>query len=93
MNFINIPWGGVRRSTFDHWFASNPDHSYYEETGNFTSYTEPLANTGGWAAFSSDSMGNAPSLALLMDNDEGTLRLGDAGTIANRDYTVFEVLL
>ncbi len=90
ISFINIPWGGVRRSTFDHWFATLPDHTYYEETGNFTSYTELLSNTGGWAAFSSDPLGDAPSLALLMDNDEGTLRLGDAGTIANRDYTVFE---
>ncbi len=90
ITFINIPWGGVRRSTFDHFFASLPDHSYFEETGTFTSYTENLINTGGWAAFSSDPLGNAPSLALIMDNDEGVLRLGDAGTIANRDYTVFE---
>lgn len=90
MNFINIPWGGVRRSTYDHWFSSNTDHTYQEETGVFTSYSKALSQTGGWAAFSSDVQGNAPSLALLMDNDEGTLRMGDAGTIANRDYTVFE---
>jgi hypothetical protein len=90
ISFINIPWGGVRRSTYDHWFASNPDHTYYEETGTFTSYTELLTNTGGWAAFSSDPLGSAPTLALIMDNDEGTLRLGDAGQISNRDYTVFE---
>ena len=90
MNFINIPWGGVRRSTYDHWFSSNTDHTYQEETGVFTSYSQPLNQTGGWAAFSSDAQGDAPTLALLMDNDEGTLRLGDAGTIANRDYTVFE---
>ncbi len=90
MTFINVPWGGVRRSTYDHWFASLPDHSYIEQTGNFTSYSEQLSDTGGWAAFSSDAMGNAPSLGLLMDNDEGVLRLGDAGSIANRDYTVFE---
>lgn len=93
MNFINIPWGGVRRSTYDYWFTSNPDQTYQHTEGIYgsgTVYLEPLSNTGGWAAFSSDSTGVAPTLALLMDNDEGTLRMGDAGTIANRDYTVFE---
>ena len=90
IDFINIPWGGVRRSTYDHWFSSNTDHTYQEETGVYTSYSKALNTTGGWAAWSSDAAGNAPSLGLLMDNDEGTLRLGDAGTIANRDYTVFE---
>lgn len=90
MDFINIPWGGVRRSTYDHWFSSNPDHTYQEEMGNFGDYLESFANTGGWAAWSSNSAGDQPSLALLMDNTQGTLRMGDAGTIANRDYTVFE---
>jgi hypothetical protein len=90
MNFINIPWGGVRRSTYDHWFSSNTDHTYQEQTGTFGSYLKSFNLTGGWAAFSSDALGNAPSLALLMDNNEGTLRMGDAGTISSRDYTVFE---
>lgn len=90
MTFINIPWGGVRRSTYDHWFSSNPDHTYQEETGNFGDYTENFTNTGGWAAWSSSSAGDLPSLALIMNNAEGVLRMGDAGTIANRDYTVFE---
>ncbi len=90
INFINIPWGGVRRSTYDHWFSSNTDHTYQEENGTFTSYAKAFNQTGGWAAFSSDALGSTPTLALLMDNDEGTLRMGDAGTIANRDYTVFE---
>jgi hypothetical protein len=91
MNFINIPWGGVRRSTYDHWFSSNPDHTYQEQIGTFGSgYVKNFNLTGGWAAFSSNALGNAPSLALLMDNNEGTLRMGDAGTISSRDYTVFE---
>jgi hypothetical protein len=90
IDFINIPWGGVRRSTYDHWFSSNTDHTFQEETGIYTSYTKNLNLTGGWAAWSSDAAGTTPSLALIMDNSEGTLRLGDAGTIASRDYTVFE---
>lgn len=90
MNFINIPWGGVRQSTYDHWFSSNTDHTYQEETGSYTSYHEQLNNTGGWAAWSTNAQGNAPTLALLMYNGSGVLRMGDAGTISNRDYTVFE---
>ncbi len=90
MNFINIPWGGVRRSTYDHWFVSNTDHTYQEYTGTFGAYTQSFTTNAGWAAFSSDALGNAPSMGLLMDNSEGTLRMGDAGNIDNRDYTVFE---
>lgn len=90
IDFINIPWGGVRRSTYDYWFSSLPDLSYQQEVGSYGTYLEQLPNTGGWAAWSTDSSGHAPSLALIMDNTEGVLRMGDAGTIANRDYTVYE---
>lgn len=90
LDFINIPWGGVRRSTYDHWFSSNPDNTYQEETGVFGDYLQGLNTTGGWAAWSSNAAGTAPTLGLLINNNSGTLRMGDAGTIANRDYTVFE---
>jgi hypothetical protein len=90
---VNVPWGGVRRSVYDHFFVSNPDNSFDQAEGTFGSLRIPTPETNGWVAFSSDSQGDAPAMAILINNDNstgnGTLNLGDAGSVLLRNYTVY----
>lgn len=90
---MNVPWGGIRRSSLDHWFVSDVNNDYQEEDGTFGSGLSFTTNqTNGWVGFSSDQNGMAPSLAVMVNNDAGVLRMGDAGTTSNRDYTVMSVI-
>jgi hypothetical protein len=91
IDHINMPWGGVRHSTYGNFFLSNSDNTFAEKTGSFGSSTNafPTASTNGWVAFSNNASGSLPSLGLLADHSFGTTRLGDAGNIPSRNYTVY----
>lgn len=78
INHLNMPWGGVRHSTFGNFFVSNKNNSYMHRTGDFASTSFTTSNTNGWVGFSSNSTGNAPSLGLLSDKSTGLIRIGDA---------------
>jgi hypothetical protein len=99
MNFINVPWGGVRNSSLDHFFISAPDDSY--TLANAVYGQGPVVqtgSTGGWMGWSNDEAGNSP--ALLMVHPQTTVtnnnvfRYGSAGANPNnpRDYNVFEMI-
>lgn len=90
----NLPWGGVRRSTYDNFFVSNADNSYQHVEGLFSNNTSfQFTETNGWIAFSSNDTGTSPSLGLIVNNDQGVLRTGDAGgTVENRNYTVYSAI-
>ncbi len=90
---MNVPWGGVRRSNMDHWFVSDIQNGYQEYEGTFGAGTIfNTDETNGWVAFSSDANGDAPSLAIVVNNDAGVLRIGDAGSTSDRDYTVYSAI-
>ncbi len=100
INHINIPWGGVRISSLEHFFVSNPDGTYTERLDRFGSKSakDKLTNTDGWMIYSGDKTGKAPAFGMVFGNDETknevTFRYGHAGRqIENnpRDYNVFTI--
>ena len=49
-SFLNMPWGGVRRTTTEHAFLANPDGTTWSAalTNSFGPVTSPYNDTGGW---------------------------------------------
>ena len=101
MNFLNVPWGGVRNSSLDHFFISTPVHDYNLTTGLYgQTPVIQTANTGGWVAWSSHIEGDSPTLGMAHPTTTNTygnkFRYGDAGNLSNvnnlRDYHVFEMI-
>ena len=101
INFLNMPWGGVRNSNLEHFFISSPNNSY---SNSHAIYGQgPIvqtASTGGWVAWSDDSLGRSQALAMAhpitTNTNNSVFRYGDAGNLAaswnNRDYHVFEMI-
>jgi len=101
ISFLNMPWGGVRNSNLDHFFISTPTNNYNLTTGLYgQTPVVQTVNTGGWVAWSSDSTGNSPALAMAhpktTNTNNNVFRYGDAGNLSatwnNRDYHVFEMI-
>ena len=101
ISFLNMPWGGVRNSNLDHFFISTPTDNYNLTTGLYgQTPVVQTVNTGGWVAWSSDSTGNSPALAMAhpktTNTNNNVFRYGDAGNLSatwnNRDYHVFEMI-
>jgi hypothetical protein len=101
ISFLNMPWGGVRNSTLDHFFISNSDNTF---TNSHAIYGQgpvvQTSSTGGWVAWSNDSTGNSATLAmahpLTTNTNNSVFRYGEAGNLSanwnNRDYNVFEMI-
>ncbi|OHX64567.1 hypothetical protein NH26_23635 [Flammeovirga pacifica] len=90
MDHINAPWGGVRRSAYDHNFMSNSDNSYSEVVGNFSTLPNTkFTETNGWVAFSTNQSGTGPSMGLMVNNASGLMRVGDASGGDSRDFSVY----
>lgn len=89
INHINMPWGGVRHSTFGNFFVSNSNGTYAHKTGGFATTVFETNETDGWVGFSSNNQGTAPSLGLVSDNSTGKIRVGDAPNIPQRNYTAY----
>jgi hypothetical protein len=101
IDFLNIPWGGVRNSSLDHFFISTPINDYNISPGQYG--LTPIittATTGGWVAWSNDTLGNAPALGmahpLTTNTNDNVFRYGDAGDLSapwnDRDFHVFEMI-
>ncbi|NDV62073.1 hypothetical protein G0Q06_06410 [Puniceicoccales bacterium CK1056] len=76
LNRHNLPWGGVRRTSAEYGFISNPDGTSWgdpvtELWGD--GLTESFAETGGWAAFSDSPTGNSPVLGLVYGPESAPL--------------------
>lgn len=91
-NRHNLPWGGVRRTSMEYAFLSNPDGQSWgppvtEDWGE--GRTDWFRETGGWIAFSDAPDGSTPGLALVYGKDpllrlpqqfrDSLIRLGYAG--------------
>ncbi|UXX79856.1 hypothetical protein N7E81_01890 [Reichenbachiella carrageenanivorans] len=97
LNHLNVPWGGVRESSLQHLFISNPKQGFEMVQAQFgEGKSIKTRDTGGWVAFSSDAAGDAPALGLVYPVDESRLpdimRYGTAGSVKNRDYHVFSII-
>ena len=101
ISFLNIPWGGVRASNLNYFFISNSDNTYEESSvlyGNGPVVQTAL--TGGWVAWSNDSLGNSYALGMAhpktTNTNNNVFRYGDAGDLNaswnERDYHVFEMI-
>lgn len=99
ISFLNIPWGGVRNSSLDHFFISDQSNNYTNSPGLYgQTPVIQTASTGGWMAWANDSLGNSQSLGMahpVGTNTNGNVfRYGDAGNLSTnqRDYNVFEMI-
>ena len=101
INFLNMPWGGVRNSSLDHFFISTPTNNYTISSGLYgQTPVVPTAITGGWVAWSNDTLGNSPALGMAhpitTNTNNSVFRYGDAGNLNatwnERDYHVFEMI-
>lgn len=101
ISFLNMPWGGVRNSSLDHFFISTPINDYNLTTGLYgQTPIVQTANTGGWVAWANDTNGNSSALGMahpITTNTYGNkFRYGDAGNLNatwnERDYHVFEMV-
>lgn len=102
INHINTPWGGVRVSSLEYLFISNPDNTYQKEMKRFGQKRENIhhvSETGGWVAYSADDFGNSSALGLVFNrgslNGQNKMVYGYAGGIKRpnpRDYNVFTIV-
>jgi hypothetical protein len=68
LNIVGAPFGGVRRSSLEHFFRSNPNDTYALNDATFPNTgqtTIPLSTTNGWFAWSSLLDGTGPSMAIV----------------------------
>ncbi|QEG21245.1 hypothetical protein MFFC18_11000 [Mariniblastus fucicola] len=74
VDFHNLPWGGVRKTEFDHMLVSNPGGGFAER--EIKSFGEPKGqvvlaeNTNGWAAFTEGTQGTDRGLAYVFGNSD-----------------------
>lgn len=101
ISFLNMPWGGVRNSSLEHFFISTPTNSYSNSPAIYgQGPIVQTSSTGGWVAWSDDSLGGSQVLAMAhpitTNTNNSVFRYGDAGNLTaawnNRDYHVFEMI-
>lgn len=97
LDFLNLPWGGVRKSSLPRTLLSQPDGSSKPEEGvwGWTNIpSSPLKDTGGWIAWAGPAEdAGTPALALVFGRNtnepRASVRWGTAGE-TQRDYEVVE---
>lgn len=75
-DYLNMPWGGVRRTTTEYAFLSNPGSTTWSGpvTNSFSSsLTASFNSSGGWMGFSDSTNGSTPSLGMVFGSDPGSL--------------------
>lgn len=77
VNFHNLPWGGVRKTVFDHMLVSNPSGGFtdrqiddFDVTANQVVTSD---NTGGWAAFAEGTSLSDRGLAYVFGDTDAHL--------------------
>ncbi len=76
INHMNVPWGGVRRTSLSDFFLSKPDGTWALATDGFDGdgdKSKSYSETGGWMGFSNSLDGSAPALALAFGFDRKPL--------------------
>jgi hypothetical protein len=66
LDFFNLPWGGVRRTSLPRHYVYRSDGTRDEVTGTWDEANlVNIAETAGWVGFSASAQAEAPSLALV----------------------------
>ncbi|MFC1764380.1 hypothetical protein ACFL6U_20195 [Planctomycetota bacterium] len=103
LDFLNMPWGGVRRTSTEYVFLSEPGGAHWSGpiTNSFgNSLLVHYDNTGGWVGFSATANGVTPTMGLVygLDHDTplpqqrrsySTFRCGYAGGAYKPDETAW----
>jgi dienelactone hydrolase len=78
LNFLNTPWGGVRRTSTEYAFLSDPGGATWNGplTENFGNGIASQNDTGGWFGWSDSSIGAAPAIGLVYGKDPSPLLPG-----------------
>ena len=97
INWMNMPWGGVRRTSTEYAFLSETNGTNWAaaHTGSFfrtssQAATRPveLNDTGGWVGFSASEDGSTPSLGVVFGHDSDPLPANSRGpSWYRRGYT------
>jgi hypothetical protein len=96
---INVPWGGVRRSSLENFFVSQPDGTYINRTDKFGEVGSRIMmeDTGGWMGYSKSVTGTSPALSMVHKNKpaigNSIINQGYANSLTSRrDYNVNAVV-
>nr|WP_161792102.1 T9SS type A sorting domain-containing protein [Pedobacter glucosidilyticus] len=96
---INVPWGGVRRSSLENFFVSQPDGTYINRNDKFGEVPSRIMmeDTGGWMGYSKSLIGASPALSMVHKNNpaigNSLINQGYAGSpTSRRDYNVNAVV-
>jgi hypothetical protein len=66
LDFFNMPWGGVRRSSLPHHFLYRTDGSREELTGTWDEGNViNVSETAGWASYAASRESDAPALGMV----------------------------
>ncbi len=70
LNWFNMPWGGVRRTSTEYAFTSEPGGTTWRiPMTNGWGSSEDFDETGGWQGYSNTSNGVTPALAFVFGQD------------------------
>jgi hypothetical protein len=89
VNWFNMPWGGVRRTTTEHAFIAETTGGAGSNrvTNSFGDTVLNYNQTGGWMGHTADPSGNSPALALVYGKDASPLTPGqDQNSILKYGY-------
>jgi len=74
INWFNMPWGGVRRTSTEYCFVSKPGgNDWFGPITNNWGNGLPLNETGGWLGFSATSNGVTPALGFVVGKEADPL--------------------
>jgi hypothetical protein len=74
LNWFNMPWGGVRRTSTEYGFTSEPGGTTWRAPiTNSWGSVEDFNTTGGWQGYSATSNGVTPALGFVFGEDTNPL--------------------
>ncbi|MDW5289687.1 T9SS type A sorting domain-containing protein [Formosa sp. PL04] len=90
IHHMNVPWGGIRTSTYGYWYVSDAENNFTlpDQVYNHDDYFAGTETTSGAMVFTNAENGNGSSLGIMVNNDDGTTRIKNVGGTANRNYTL-----
>ena len=74
LNWFNMPWGGVRRTSTEYAFTAQPGGTTWSDpVTNRWGTVEAFNLTGGWQGYSATSNGTTPALGFVFGEDADPL--------------------
>jgi len=74
LNWFNMPWGGVRRTSTEYAFTALPGGATWSDpVTNGWGSVEAFNDTGGWQGYSATSDGSTPALGFVFGEDAAPL--------------------